>query len=63
MRHWHWFRFVSSGIVVLFFGIMLYVVFIAFSRPSGTTGLDMAGIQQIRHASQSTARALFQQTL
>lgn len=52
MRHWHWFRFVSKGIVALFFGIMIYVLFIAFTRQSGSTGLDMAGVQKMRYESQ-----------
>lgn len=52
MRQWHWFRHVSNSIVALFFGIMIYVIFIAFSRQSGSTGLDMGSIQQMRYAAQ-----------
>jgi hypothetical protein len=49
MRHWHWFQWTSHGILVLFLGILLYVVVIAYLRHSGSTGLDMATIQKIRY--------------
>lgn len=49
MRHWHWFQFVSNGILALFLGLLLYVVGIAYTRHSGSTGLDMATIQKIRY--------------
>lgn len=49
MRHWHWFQFVSSGFLALFLGILLYVVCVAFTRHSGSTGLDVATIQKIRY--------------
>ena len=49
MRQWHWFQFVSNGILTLFLGIMLYVIVIAYTRHSGSTGLDMATIQKIRY--------------
>ena len=49
MRHWHWFQFVSNGILALFLSIMLYVIVIAYTRNSGSTGLDMAAIQKMRY--------------
>lgn len=49
MRHWHWFQFVSNGILALFIGIMIYATFIAYTRRSGSTGLDMMTIQKIRY--------------
>lgn len=49
MRRWHWFQFIAHGILALFMGIMLYVVYIAFNRHSGSTGLDMASIQKMRY--------------
>lgn len=58
MRHWHWFRFASNGIVALFFGIMAYVLFIAFTRQSGATGLDMAGVQKLRYGVESAGRTV-----
>lgn len=50
MQHPHWFQRASNGILVLFLGIMVVVVIIAHTRRSGTTGMDMAGIQQMRAA-------------
>lgn len=49
MRKWHWFQFVSYGTLILFFGIMFYVIGIAYTRRSGTTGLDMATLQKLRY--------------
>ncbi|WP_068471395.1 hypothetical protein [Candidatus Protochlamydia phocaeensis] len=49
MRRWHWFQFIAHGVLALFMGIMLYVVYIAFNRHSGSTGLDMATIQKTRY--------------
>lgn len=49
ISQWHWFQFVSTGVVVLFFSIMLYVIGIAYTRRSGSTGLDMATIQKARY--------------
>ena len=49
MRHWHWFQFASSGILALFLGILVYVIIIAYTRHSGSTGLDMATIQKMRY--------------
>lgn len=47
----HWFQFVSWSILAIFFGIMLYVISIAYLRHSGSTGLDMATLQKIRYDS------------
>jgi hypothetical protein len=58
MRRWHWFRFVSNGIVALFFGIMIYVIVIAFTRQSGSTGLDMGSIQKMRYEAQQYSKIL-----
>ena len=49
MRHWHWFQFISNGFLALFLGILAYVCIVAFSRHSGSTGLDVATIQKIRY--------------
>lgn len=48
MRQWHWFQFVSNGVLILFLGIIVLVIYVAFSRTSGSTGLDMSTIQKIR---------------
>ena len=49
MRHWHWFQFVSCGVLTLFLSILSYVVVIAYMRSSGATGLDVATIQKVRY--------------
>lgn len=43
-----WFQMVASAILMIFMGLMAVVTVIAFSRRSGSTGLDMAQIHQIR---------------
>lgn len=48
MKKHHWFHFTFRGILLLFFGIMGYVTFVAYSRSSGSTGIDMSTVQQIR---------------
>ena len=48
MRRWHWFQFIANGILILFMSILVYVVYVAFNRHSGSTGLDMASIQKTR---------------
>lgn len=53
MRQWHWFQFVSSGILALFLGILFYVVTVAYMRHSGSTGLDVARIQKFRYDAMS----------
>lgn len=50
MHRWHWFQFVSNGILALFLAIIIYVVGIAFMRHSGSTGLDIVTIQKIRES-------------
>jgi hypothetical protein len=55
MRRWHWFQFVSNGILALFLGIMVYVICIAYMRHSGSTGLDMTAIQKIRYDAAPTS--------
>lgn len=49
MARRHWFQFVSGGILTLFMGILTYVVVVAYTRHSGSTGLDVATIQKIRY--------------
>lgn len=51
MHQWHWFQYISICIFALFFGIMLYVIGIAYMRHSGSTGLDMATVQKMRYDS------------
>lgn len=48
MRCRHWIYLVSNGVLALFLGIIVYVIFIAYGRRSGSTGLDMAAIQKMR---------------
>lgn len=45
----HWSFFISNATLALFLGIIIFVVIIAFARDSGSTGLDMAAIQKMRH--------------
>lgn len=52
MRHHYWF--ICHGILALFTGLMLYVTYVAFSRHSGSTGLDMAHIQKVRYEAQQS---------
>ncbi len=52
MQHHYWF--ICHGILALFTGLMLYVTYVAFSRHSGSTGLDMAHIQKVRYEAQQT---------
>lgn len=47
----HWFEFTMKGTLLLFFGIMLYALVVAYTRSGGTTGLDMAAIQEMRFES------------
>lgn len=42
------FQKVASGILIIFMGIMLFVVVIVYSRPSGATKQDMAKAQIFR---------------
>lgn len=55
MRGRHWFQFVSGGVFALFMGILLYVALVAYSRRPGSTGMDVATIQKVRHEFQQTS--------
>lgn len=43
------FLYFSYFILALFMGIIVYVTTIAYSRRSGSTGMDMASIQKVRY--------------
>ncbi len=43
-----WFQQVAIGIASLFFGMIFVAVILAYSRPSGATGIDMAKVQLMR---------------
>jgi len=43
------------GVTATFFGMMVLVVLVAYSRRSGSTGLDMAKIQKLRYQSQKVS--------
>lgn len=45
----HWSYHLQYFILTIFLSVMVYVTYIAFNRHSGSTGLDMAKIQQIRY--------------
>lgn len=51
MHQWHWFQFVAYGILTLFLGIMALVTIQAYQRHSGSTGIDVSKIQQVRYKS------------
>ncbi len=38
----------AIGIMILFFGLMITVAVLAYSRPTGGTGLDMTQVQKLR---------------
>lgn len=42
------FKCLTVGTLVLFFGLMILVTALAYSRKSGNTGLDMAKIHLLR---------------
>lgn len=42
------FQKMAVGVLVLFFGILALAVVIAYSRVSGSTGLDMSKVQKMR---------------
>lgn len=44
-----WFRFIYTGVFVLFMGIMTYVTYLAYRHPSHSTNIDIAKIQQVRY--------------
>ena len=45
---WRLFQKAATGILVVFIGLMLLVVIVAHSRPSGSTRQDMAKAQLLR---------------
>lgn len=49
MGKWDQYHVIHYGVLALFMGIMVYVTFLAYSRHSGFTGLDMVKIQQMRY--------------
>lgn len=53
----HWFQTAAIGITCIFFGLMALVTLLAYSRPSGFTGLDMAKVQMMRVEKPSTDTA------
>lgn len=46
------FQCMSLGVLAVFMGILLFVTISSYSRPSGSTGQNMAQIQQLRYATQ-----------
>lgn len=48
------FQKLAMGVLITFFGIMLLVVGIAYSRTSGKTGMDMGKAQQLRYHAAAT---------
>lgn len=44
-----WFQMMATTVLVLYFGMMALTVVLAMTRQSGSTGLDMAKIHQIRY--------------
>jgi len=47
----YWFQKIVVLVLCLFLGMMIVVTCIAFSRKSGTTGMDMGKVQQMRYES------------
>lgn len=43
-----WFQKTATAILCIFMGLMLLVVLVAYTRRSGSTGLDMAKIHHLR---------------
>lgn len=41
--------YLSHGVLALFVCIIIYVIGVAYTRRSGSTGLDMAAIQKLRY--------------
>jgi hypothetical protein len=57
LKHTHWFQTAAVGITCIFFGLMVLVTFLAYIRPSGSTGLDMAKVQMMRYDKTTTDAA------
>lgn len=51
MKDFHWFKLITNGILFLYIGTMLYVAYIAYARRSGSTGMDISQVQQMRYES------------
>lgn len=50
LQKWRLFQKAAIGMLVLYFGLMLYVTLIAHTRKtSGNTGIDMGQLQLIRN--------------
>ena len=49
MAKWHRFQWVLLGVTCLFLSIIGYVTYVAYSRHSGSTGLDMVKMHKIRN--------------
>jgi len=47
----HWFQFISIAVFILFMLIMIFAAYVAFTRQSGVTGLNVAKIQKLRYDS------------
>jgi hypothetical protein len=58
IKQFKWFQKAAIGITCLFFGLMVLVVIVAYSRSLGVTGIDMAKVQLMRQkaASSSTSQ-------
>lgn len=58
MKKFKLFQTCVTGITFVFFGVLLLVTIAAYSRTSGSTGLDMAKMQKIRNETLTTERSL-----
>lgn len=47
------FRKAATATLIIFFGVMACAVVFAYSRQSGSTGLDMAKVQKMRYQSRN----------
>lgn len=45
----HWSYQIQYLVLAIFMSLMVYVTYISYDRQSGSTGLDMSKIQQIRY--------------
>jgi hypothetical protein len=46
---WKIFQKAATGILIIFMGLMAFVCFVAYARPSGSTRQDMAKAQFVRY--------------
>lgn len=51
------FQAAAIGIFAVFMGVMVVVTFVAYSRPSGRSTVNMARIQQMRYESTNKSAA------